>query len=980
MVMRGRFGRRRRSEETGRSIDESWLVRAADVLPVEQLTRRPGTIVPDSVALIGIGESEGGSWLVSVSPTSAVDALLGALAAAGEETPEGGLAEIVVAAPAWDAAARRLLSTVRGVGGALRAVTLPGEGPAEMPVERPVLGITPRRLADQLPTAPARDHFRGAVAALEGLAQKHDAALRVRGSVIDFVVATQAMAELRAEGERAVLEIRQPSRSVHVLGEERLAEIMDRLEGNVRKRANDRKIRESDEGMRGPLTGTVAAAQGLHSLRRWPLGGGGVEVIDGLGIDENGRTVLICGREKLGLGGLGAILGAAFSIEPALPALTADAPAPLRLGDRPRVLLAACELGDGVVAALSRLTVAAEIFQASGATGPFTAVDLESPAPALAPKADKRPPRNRNGARQERDDAPAEAEAAEAAPAETKADTSDSEEGAPRRRRRRGGRRRGGAAGEGEPNGAVSEETAPAPATAAVAQEQPAEKAADGPAFEEMSLFDFDDEDDAAPRRRRRGRTRGGRGKSEATSEGGEGADAEAPPAEKPEPEEGGSRGRRRRGRSRRGGEGSREDAAASSETAASSSAGDDADDDDGDDAEDLLQLSPDAPDLDETELPGYEDEEDGEPETEMDRIRLERERRRRARATAAPPLSASGDSESKDDRPDEARALPKGRAAILAHADRESITAAVLLAREVRQVEGIWIYSQEDLMTFFRGVATDLRDNTPIYVIGFSAKPARDALQASALYSGRLVWFDHHEWPPEDLGELKGQLGDEYAQIRPGGDSSLPLVLAYCTRRSRFSDKLVDLVTGRFTQHDFQRWGRVWWWRLGELAQKTGELRSDLEMLLAGRPSDLAKEASRVEVPAPPDEYAWVAERDFRLVHFGGMAMVAADVPESLDLHMAMRIARERYGAILSLARTEGHDVFVLGADDVTGKRAVDVGGMVEHLAEKFGWIDALSDEDHVARIRARGAEQNADRFEELIAEVGMGRSILEG
>ena len=68
------------------------------------------------------------------------------------------------------------------------------------------------------------------------------------------------------------------------------------------------------------------------------------------------------------------------------------------------------------------------------------------------------------------------------------------------------------------------------------------------------------------------------------------------------------------------------------------------------------------------------------------------------------------------------------------------------------------------------------------------------------------------------------------------------------------------------------------------------------------------------------------------------------------------------------------------LGADDVTGKRSVDVGGMVEHLATKFAWIDALPDEDHVARLRAQGADSNDDRVEELIAEIGMGRTILEG
>src|SRR5690606_1923238 len=217
----------------------------------------------------------------------------------------------------------------------------------------------------------------------------------------------------------------------------------------------------------------------------------------------------------------------------------------------------------------------------------------------------------------------------------------------------------------------------------------------------------------------------------------------------------------------------------------------------------------------------GYEDEEEGDDEAESPeeaRLKAEREARRRARiAKAAPEVAAA------PPRP------PRRRAAFLAHADRESIAAAVLLARETRLVEGIWIYPQQDLMTFFRGVATDLRDDTPIYVIGFVASPARDALQAASLYRDRLTWFDHHEWPPEDLEGLRAAIGSESVHVEPGAGSVLPLVLAHCTRRSRFSDKLVDLVTGRFSRHDYERWGRLWWWRLGELASRPGERRAEL-------------------------------------------------------------------------------------------------------------------------------------------------------
>jgi hypothetical protein len=282
--------------------------------------------------------------------------------------------------------------------------------------------------------------------------------------------------------------------------------------------------------------------------------------------------------------------------------------------------------------------------------------------------------------------------------------------------------------------------------------------------------------------------------------------------------------------------------------------------------------------------------------------------------------------------------------------------------------------------MTFFRGVATDLRENTPIYVVGFVPRPSRDVIQAASLYRGRLVWFDHHDWPPEDQLALREALGASLVRVVPGAGSALPAVLPFCQRRSRFSDKFVDLVCGRFTTHDFQRWGRLWWWRMGELARKPGEHRASLELLISGRPSDLAREAERAAVPPPPEELAWVAGRDFRLVHFGGLGLVVTEVPAELDLPMTTRLLRERYGVPLSLARRAGSEAFALAADDATARRAFDLGGMIEHLAEKFAWVEALPEDDHVARLRVRGVDAFPERFDELVAEIGMSRALLEG
>jgi hypothetical protein len=386
-----------------------------------------------------------------------------------------------------------------------------------------------------------------------------------------------------------------------------------------------------------------------------------------------------------------------------------------------------------------------------------------------------------------------------------------------------------------------------------------------------------------------------------------------------------------------------------------------------------LAPLSPDAPDFDLEPKPGaYDEEEIEEEEAESEPLRLERERRRRARIAKMEPEAE----EEPAPRP------PRRRAAIVAHGDPDSVASAVLLARDLRLYEGIWIYPQSELMTFFRSVATDLREETPIYVIGFTASPAREILQTASLYRDRITWFDHHEWPPEDLEGLRGAIGEEAVQVTPGVRSSLPSVLSVCTRRSRFSDKLVDLVTGRFSAHDYERWGRLWWARLVEMSGRAGERKADLEPLIIGRPSDLAREAARADAPSPPPEATFAAERDFRLVHFGGSSLVVVPVPLEFDLALAARIVRERYGARLSLAYPEGavEGVLVLGADELSGQRSLDLGAMVEHLAGKFGYLEPLPDADHVARFRVRDLGSHPDRLDEVVAEIGMGRSVLEG
>jgi hypothetical protein len=225
----------------------------------------------------------------------------------------------------------------------------------------------------------------------------------------------------------------------------------------------------------------------------------------------------------------------------------------------------------------------------------------------------------------------------------------------------------------------------------------------------------------------------------------------------------------------------------------------------------------------------------------------------------------------------------------------------------------------------------------------------------------------------------MRESIGSENLHMIPGAESCLSEILSVRARRSRFSDKIVELATGRFTQHDYERWGRLWWHRLGEIAQSSGERRSDVDALLVGRPSDLAKEAAAVPAPPAPPEVAFVSQRDFRLVHFHGFTLVVALTPAELDLHLVSRIARERYEAQVSVARVEGGDLVVLGSDEGRGRRILDLSGMVEHLASKHDWVIPLPREDHVARLRIRDIAAHPERFDELISEIAMGRSILE-
>jgi hypothetical protein len=495
--------------------------------------------------------------------------------------------------------------------------------------------------------------------------------------------------------------------------------------------------------------------------------------------------------------------------------------------------------------------------------------------------------------------------------------------------------------------------------------------------FEEMSLFDLsDDDDNDGERGGRRRRRRGGRGRTRsATSSSERESESAAEPTDaSPEESEEAQRARRprRRRRRRRARPLMVEDVAEEEvdeeeieeegvQSGAVRESGGGSDTKGGSEA---LDREDDASEEDASEEDANEED-----ANEEDVEALEEEAASAVLETPAEEL------------PEQRVSRPiRRRAAIVAHADPISIGAAVLLARDLRLLEGIWVYNQDELMTFFRSVGTDLGEATSIFLIGFTATPVRETLQTASLYRERITWFDHHEWPPEDAEALRQAIGAESVHLAPGAGSSLPLVATECTRRSRFSDKFLDLLTGRFSPHDYERWGRLWWWRLVELAKNTGERRRDLDALLTGRPSDLAREAASQAPPPLPPEAEFVAGHDLPLVHFGGYTMLRITVPAGLDLLLTSRIARERYGAQLAVASHEGDRVVVLVGDDTTSRRGFDLGAMAEHLAAKFSWVESLPNADHVTRFRVVDLLERPERIEEVVAEVAMGRSVLEG
>ncbi|MCH2170957.1 hypothetical protein MK489_09245 [Myxococcota bacterium] len=934
--MRRRFGRGRRgrgndsnrrpaidAKSRFEEIAEAGIGGVAELTPLEI----PG--VPGHMAVVAEGtDKEGRPVLVGFSPESGGEAALAVAAAAGRQSGPSFDGDAVAIAPQWSIAARRRLAWLRTPRGPLRAVVAPapqGVGVVDATTD-PAVGFSPRHADLRAASPEDRDCFERAARSLEGLAAKHGGAIRRSAGGLELVVLAARTARLRFEtGDNSgvVLDAIEPERYTDRLSRDKIATVMDRLEGHIRKRANDRRVKNGEAGLRANAIPSLLRMLDLRRSSAWPFFSGTNEVIDVAGVDAEGRATAALVREKIDFEAVGQALDSLADSLGSWSVLFEDGSNPLRT-ELPRLVVAARDFDEVALDALAAVTLDQRHFDLVGPqSGVLDLVARSLPATqgiseesrGVTGGAEADPDQ---GTTEESNRNSGSSEAAspggnEGAPARSRSSARSS-----RSRNRGGGRNRRGPRDESAKKASGDRES---------------QEASSPQSFEEISAFDFDEEggqdqrsqgESPTRRRRRRRRRRSSGQQDESDGDGEESRAIDSPESPLEGSEVPGFNGPDL----------------------------DDVADDLEDPSDTLTPMDSDVPDVDQLAEPVYEEDLTEGPET------------------TALPLQETEKAEP---------SRPRRRVAIVVEATRSSILAGVLLGRELRLVEGIWVYPQSELMTFFRSVATDLVDSTPIHVVGFVASPSREVLQAASLYADRLDWYDHHEWPPEDLGLLTNTLGADRVHVHPGAPSSLPMVLAGCTRRSRFSDKLVELQTGRFSDHDYERWGRLWWHRLGEIAKRPGERQADLAPLFSGRPSDLAREASQVPAPELPPEVTYASNRDFRLVHFGGYLLVIVPTSSDLDCNLVARIVRERYDAAISLAYHEGGQTLILAGDDSRSQRGLNLKGMVESVAAKHDWVEPLPDDDFVACMHVKGLAEEPDRLEELIRDIAMARSVLE-
>jgi hypothetical protein len=313
-------------------------------------------------------------------------------------------------------------------------------------------------------------------------------------------------------------------------------------------------------------------------------------------------------------------------------------------------------------------------------------------------------------------------------------------------------------------------------------------------------------------------------------------------------------------------------------------------------------------------------------------------------------------------------------RAALVVRNDFDSVLAALVLARERRNVVLFWVCRQEELMDFFKTGATDLTDSVDILLVGFTAQPVpKEVLTTAELYRGRIQWFDHHAWPIEDLELLREAVGRDAIVIAEGAASPLAAVMQVAERRSRFTDKLIDFAGRRLSENDMEKWGYALAALLRRLTETSGDYRADVAPILTGKP---------VSLPEPEEVYAeekaWLEEHDPRVVHFGEYRMSVVHVPEPLDPGEVARRARVRTGTRLSLASREGDETVLLVANEE--KRHINVQGLADYLAGRLSWVEPRPSGDRAARLLIEDLPRHPERLDLLVSEIARHKSVLYG
>jgi len=314
-----------------------------------------------------------------------------------------------------------------------------------------------------------------------------------------------------------------------------------------------------------------------------------------------------------------------------------------------------------------------------------------------------------------------------------------------------------------------------------------------------------------------------------------------------------------------------------------------------------------------------------------------------------------------------------RARAAIVVRDDTEAILAALVLARDRRTIVSFRVIPQEALMDFFKGPATDIADNVDLLVVGFTAQPRpKEVLDTAELFRGRLQWFDHHDWAIEDVERLRAALGRDSILISEAA-SPLAVVTEVTERRSRFTDKLVDLSARRLSENDMEKWGYRVVQLIQKLAANPGEHRAEIVSVLAGKPTDLPSAQNVYGA-----EIQWVEEHDPRIVHFGEYQLAVARVPSPLDPGEVGRRLRLRTGARLSLASREGDDLVVLAGNDE--KRPLNVTSLIDAVGGELAFVRPKVGGDRVGRARVQELDSRPERMEELIGGIVRHRSMLYG